>query len=84
MAFTVNDDHERQEQVWEALNGGRSREAYHIRRALTENTVRVADRRVRSVTVEVHEAAGGIVLRDLFEADDGGWCRTSRCSKACR
>lgn len=73
MAFTVNDDHERQEQVWEALKGGRNPEAYQIRRALTESTVRVADRRVKFVTVEAYEAAGGTVLRDLFEADDGGW-----------
>jgi ParB family chromosome partitioning protein len=73
MAFTVNDDHERQEQVWEALRTGMNRGAYYIRRALTENSVRVADRRVRFVTVAAYEAAGGIVLRDLFEADDGGW-----------
>jgi ParB family chromosome partitioning protein len=73
MAFTVNTDHARQEQVWEALKTSWSKEPYQIRRMLTENTVRVADRRVQFVTVESYEAAGGLVLRDLFESDDGGW-----------
>ncbi len=73
MAFTVSTDHERQERVWEALKTSWSKEPYQIRRMLTENTVRVADRRVQFVTVDAYEAAGGVVLRDLFESDDGGW-----------
>jgi ParB family chromosome partitioning protein len=73
MAFSVNTDHARQEQVWEALANNWSKEPYQIRRMLTENTVRVVDRRVQFVTVEGYEAAGGVVLRDLFESDDGGW-----------
>lgn len=73
MAFSVTTDHARQERVWEALKTSWSKEPYQIRRMLTENTVRVADRRVQFVTVDAYEAAGGIVLRDLFESDDGGW-----------
>ncbi|MDR3473565.1 MAG: ParB/RepB/Spo0J family partition protein [Devosia sp.] len=73
MAFSVSTDHARQEQVWEALKTSWSKEPYQIRRMLTENTARVADRRVQFVTVEAYEAAGGVVLRDLFESDDGGW-----------
>jgi ParB family chromosome partitioning protein len=73
MAFSVSSDHARQEQVWEALKTSWSKEPYQIRRMLTENTVRVVDRRVQFVTVEAYEAAGGVVLRDLFESDDGGW-----------
>jgi ParB family chromosome partitioning protein len=73
MAFTVNPDHERQEQVWEALQRVPARQTYQIRRMLTEDTVRASDRRARFAGIADYEAAGGIVLRDLFESDDGGW-----------
>jgi ParB family chromosome partitioning protein len=73
MAFTVNPDHARQEQVWEALQRVPARQTYQIRRMLTEDTVRASDRRPRFVGIADYEGAGGIVLRDLFESDDGGW-----------
>lgn len=73
MAFTVSVDHTRQEQVWESMRHSWSKEPYQIRRMLTENTVRAADRRVRFVTIEAYEEAGGTVMRDLFQDDDGGW-----------
>ncbi|MEO2039141.1 MAG: ParB/RepB/Spo0J family partition protein [Martelella sp.] len=73
MAFTVSSDHARQEQVWEAIEHSWSKEPYQIRRMLTENTVRASDRRVRFVTIEAYEEAGGTVMRDLFQDDDGGW-----------
>lgn len=40
---------------------------------LTEKTVRVSDRRARFVGIDAYEGAGGVVMRDLFESDDGGW-----------
>ncbi len=73
MAFTVTNDHGRQEQVWEQLSRGCSTEPYYIRRQLTEGAVRATDRRAMFVGVDAYEAAGGIVTRDLFEHDDGGW-----------
>jgi ParB family chromosome partitioning protein len=73
MAFTVTTDHARQEQVWEALEQSHNKEPYLIRRQLTESAVRAADRRARFVGIEAYEAAGGVVLRDLFEDDCGGW-----------
>jgi ParB family chromosome partitioning protein len=73
MAFTVNPDHTRQLKVWEALQRVPARQAYQIRRMLTEDTVRASDRRARFVGITDYEEAGGIVLRDLFESDDGGW-----------
>src|ERR1700719_2749825 len=73
MAFTVTNDHARQEQVWEQLAGGWNKEPYHIRRQLTEGAVRATDKRAQFVGVAPYEAAGGIVIRDLFEQDDGGW-----------
>jgi ParB family chromosome partitioning protein len=72
MAFTVTDDHARQEQVWEALERS-YKEPYQIRRMLTERTVRASDKRARFVGLEAYEAAGGTVMRDLFQQDDGGW-----------
>ena len=72
-AFTVSADHARQEQVWQAIAGSWSKEPYQIRRMLTEKTVRASDKRAVFVGLDVYEAAGGIVLRDLFQQDDGGW-----------
>ena len=40
---------------------------------LTEKTVRASDRRAVFVGLDAYEAAGGVVLRDLFQSDDGGW-----------
>jgi ParB family chromosome partitioning protein len=73
MAFTVTGDHTRQEQVWENVSKSGYDEPYQIRRMLTENTVRASDKRAQFVGVDAYEAAGGAVLRDLFEHDDGGW-----------
>ena len=75
MAFTVTDDQARQEQVWEGLAHSYNKEPYYIRRQLTESTVCASDKRARFVGVAAYEAAGGIVMRDLFEEDDGGWLR---------
>jgi ParB family chromosome partitioning protein len=73
MAFTVTNDHARQEQVWEALAHSYNKEPFCIRRQLTEGAVRASDRRALFVGAEAYEAAGGVILRDLFEHDDGGW-----------
>ena len=73
MAFTVSDDHGRQEQVWETIALSYSRDPYYIRRQLTEGAVRAADRRALFIGIEAYEATGGIVMRDLFQEDDGGW-----------
>ena len=73
MAFTVNPDHERQVQVWEAIRSSWNKEPYQIRRMLTETSVRASDRRAVFVGVEAYEAAGGTMLHDLFQGDDGGW-----------
>jgi ParB family transcriptional regulator, chromosome partitioning protein len=72
MAFTVNPDHERQEQVWEAIQRSYNKEPYNIRRLLTEGAVRATDKRARYAGEE-YLAAGGAVMRDLFESDEGGW-----------
>ncbi|WP_376708307.1 ParB/RepB/Spo0J family partition protein [Bradyrhizobium cenepequi] len=73
MAFSVTGDQARQEQVWDNVSRSQLDEPYQIRRMLTENTIRASDRRVQFVGLDAYEQAGGIVLRDLFEHDDGGW-----------
>lgn len=73
MAFTVNPDHERQGQVWEALKQHYNKQPYEIRRMLTEGAVRASDRRAQFVGLDNYVEAGGEVLRDLFQTDDGGW-----------
>ncbi|PBB83761.1 ParB/RepB/Spo0J family partition protein [Mesorhizobium sp. WSM3876] len=74
MAFSISNDHARQEQVWERISGNpHMQEPYYIRRLLTETTVRADDRRAVYVGAEAYEAAGGVILRDLFEQDCGGW-----------
>ena len=72
MAFTVGSDHERQEQVWEAVQRSHNKEAYQIRGFLTEGAVRASDKRAQFAGPD-YEAAGGAVMRDLFQHDDGGW-----------
>lgn len=73
MAFTVNGDHERQEQVFERLANSYSKEPHVIRRMLTEEAVRASDKRAQFVGPDAYASAGGTVMRDLFQGDDGGW-----------
>ena len=73
MAFTVNGDHERQEQVFERLRQSYSKEPHAIRRMLTEGAIRAADKRAQFVGVDAYTNAGGVIMRDLFQGDDGGW-----------
>ena len=73
MAFTVSGDHERQEQVLERLAQAYDKQPSVIRRMLTEGAVRASDKRARFIGIEAYETAGGTVLRDLFQGDDGGW-----------
>jgi len=73
MAFTVSSDHERQEQVFERLQHSYDKQPYAIRRMLTEGAVRASDKRARFIGVEAYLEAGGTIMRDLFQGDDGGW-----------
>ncbi|MDF1719253.1 MAG: ParB/RepB/Spo0J family partition protein [Minwuia sp.] len=73
MAFSIATNHERQEQVWEAVQRGYNQEPYYIRKLLTEDAVRASDKRVRLIGLDTYEAEGGSVLRDLFSQNDEGW-----------
>ena len=71
MAFAVSEDHARQEQVFEQY--GADRPPHVIRRAMTEANVPATDRRAVFVGAEAYGEAGGVILRDLFSEDRGGW-----------
>jgi ParB-like chromosome segregation protein Spo0J len=71
-AFAITEDHERQERVWHELpRFQRHREA--ILRALSEGQVRSDDRRALFVGAKAYEAVGGVIIRDLFDEDGGGF-----------
>lgn len=74
MAFTVSEDHRRQEDLWDQLAHSSNKTPYFIKSKLLEDKVEVTDKRVRFIGVDAYLAAGGAVpIRDLFEPDDGGW-----------
>jgi ParB family chromosome partitioning protein len=71
-AFAITEDHERQERVWSELpTFNRSRES--ILRALSEGQVRSDDRRAVFVGSKAYQEAGGSIIRDLFDAEGGGF-----------
>src|SRR3546814_13101640 len=73
MAFTVADDHQRQEEVWTQLDHSFNKSPAFIRQKLTEASVRVTDKRAAFVGIGAYVAAGGGVVRDPFAAAGCGW-----------
>ena len=71
MAFTITDDHAIQERVWMSLSYNKSRDM--IRRLLTEGQVPASDRRAKFVGIAAYEAAGGLIIRDLFDDESAGY-----------
>ncbi len=71
MAFTLSDEHERQEEVYKRFKGSHELDSPHyIRRALTDKFVKGDHRFAKFVGVAAYEAAGGAVRRDLFSEQD--------------
>src|SRR5271166_5942283 len=73
MAFCLVDDHARQEQVLTAIKTNWNKGPDAIRRMLTEKTVHAGDRRALFIGADAYKAAGGIIIRDLFDEDEGGY-----------
>ncbi|RJQ07871.1 MAG: ParB/RepB/Spo0J family partition protein [Dehalococcoidia bacterium] len=71
IAFAVSDDHARQEEVYENL--GWNKEPRVIRARMMEAHVPPNDPRAILVGVQAYEAAGGVVVRDLFSEEGGGY-----------
>lgn len=72
MAFAVSDDQAEQERIWKELPEW-NRDPDDIRAALTGEAMRGDHPVVRFVGMEAYVAAGGAVLRDLFDDEDGGY-----------
>jgi ParB family transcriptional regulator, chromosome partitioning protein len=73
MAFCLTDDHTRQEQVLDAIRRHWNKSPEAIKRMIAETAVDADDRRALFVGLAAYEAAGGLVLRDLFDDDSAGW-----------
>jgi len=77
MAFTIADDHAAQEAVW-FENPYPEVSAHSIRRLLTRSHVDGRDRRARFIGAKSYEAAGGIIVRDLFDTEGQGYFTDSQ------
>lgn len=73
MAFCVTDDAARQEAVYKDLAASGQMSEWIIKRRLTEQTVRADDPRACFIGIDAYEAAGGRVVRDLFDAANTGY-----------
>ncbi len=71
-AFAVTEDQAAQERVFGQLQDWQ-RTPDTIRRLLTHTLVPATDRKVIFVGLDAYTAAGGMVQRDLFSEDRGGW-----------
>lgn len=71
MAFAITEDHEAQEAVHDRLSW--NRDPAIIRRDLTQANVPGSDRRAVFVGPQAYEEAGGVLIRDLFADDRGGY-----------
>ena len=69
MAFTITDDHTRQQKVYESLQGWQKDDPRHIRDMLTESMVDADSKLVRFVGMDAYQIAGGTVRSDLFGTD---------------
>lgn len=70
-ALALTTDHKAQRRVWKEV--GSSRNAYVIRRALTQGEVEASDRLARFVGAKAYEKAGGQIRRDLFDREQSGY-----------
>jgi ParB family chromosome partitioning protein len=70
-AFAFTDDHGKQEQVWANLGPRADRD--DILELINNENVAADDPRVMFVGLEAYQAAGGAILRDLFDEEDRGF-----------
>ena len=71
-AFAITDDHAAQERVWSELPDY-ARDRASIMEALSQGQVPSDDRRAVFVGAEAYQAAGGAIIRDLFDEEGGGF-----------
>jgi ParB family chromosome partitioning protein len=71
-AFTLSNDHQTQERLWNDLPEWDRDKPSVIRRILLKEEIPATDKRVRFVGLDTYEAAGGLVRRDLFSEGEEG------------
>lgn len=72
-AFTVSDDHAKQVEVWNSLPSW-NRDSRSIKSALQVEAMKASDRRIKFIGgIDIYEAAGGAVKRDLFDEQNSGY-----------
>lgn len=76
-AFTLSDSHALQEEVWFERSYAEM-PAQTIRHLLTHSQVESSDRRARFIGAKAYQEAGGLILRDLFDAEDEGYFSDSQ------
>lgn len=69
MAFAVTEDHERQQQAWDALKPYQC-QPDTLRELLTQSEVSAKDPMARFIGLKAYQKAGGMVRRDLFSEED--------------
>ncbi|MDR3489786.1 MAG: ParB/RepB/Spo0J family partition protein [Bradyrhizobium sp.] len=72
MALAISDDHAAQEAVWADLPDW-NRDPSSIKEALTQDSMPMTDRLAKFVGIETYIAAGGAVVRDLFDEQCEGY-----------
>lgn len=79
MAFCLTDDAVRQEHAFKAVSKLNSwdQTPEKIRRMIAESAVNANDKRALFVGLAVYEAAGGVIIRDLFDDEAAGWLQDS-------
>jgi ParB family chromosome partitioning protein len=77
MAFTISNDHALQNQLW-FESPYEDMPAHFIRRQLTSTQVDAGDRRAVFVGAEAYGAAGGVIVRDLFDEEHEGYYQDSQ------
>jgi ParB family chromosome partitioning protein len=76
-AFTLSDSHHLQEEVW-FERGFAEMSPQTIRRLLTSTQIPGTDPRARFIGAKAYESAGGMLIRDLFDAEDEGYFSNSQ------
>ena len=71
-ALALTDDHGAQEAAFIGVNQWQ-RSAHHLRETLSGEAVPSSHRLAKFVTAKAYQAAGGMIIRDLFTADDSGY-----------
>ncbi|MGG4603710.1 ParB/RepB/Spo0J family partition protein [Paenalcaligenes sp. Me131] len=69
MAFTIDDNHERQEAVWKSLSSWQHH-PHHIRSLLTKETFETDHRFVKLIGLDAYKNAGGTIRQDLFAGEN--------------